>query len=48
MSIIMDSDWFIKSKTKIIILWAIEQWNMVGARIKIMWEEQIVDLLNEY
>ena len=24
------------------------QWNMVGARIKIMWEEQLVDPPNEY
>ena len=23
-------------------------WNMVGARIKIMWEEQLVDPPNEY
>ena len=26
----------------------IEQRNMVGARIKIMWEEQLVDPTNEY
>ena len=26
----------------------IEQWNMVGSRIKIMWEEQLVDPPNEY
>ena len=28
--------------------WTIEQWNMVGARIKILWEEQLVDPPNEY
>ena len=26
----------------------IKQWNMVGSRIKIMWEEQLVDPPNEY
>ena len=26
---------------------AIEQWNLVGARMKIMWEEQLVDPPNE-
>ena len=26
----------------------IEQWNMVGARIKILWAEQLVDPPNEY
>ena len=26
----------------------VEQWNMVGARIKIMWEEQLVDPPYEY
>ena len=23
--------------------WTVEEWNMVGARIKIMWEEQLFD-----